>query len=170
MNDFNLREYLKHNPLLKENITKAYINGHEDYHDLYLTNDEDLNKLLADYKEDGDNWEPEYIIDLDPGMYQMIYWNDEGPDGDSYDSKLDYVQKSIMNFWGEDQFIEKFGIEDEIDAAGDNWGSVFDKHVEDNLDMYFEELNKYIEDSYPDKDSASGVVLLVNGKVVAGKA
>ena len=170
MNDFNLRKYLKHNPLLKENITKAYINGHEDYHDLYLTNDEDLNKLLADYKEDGDDWEPEYIIDLDPGMYQMIYWNDDGPDGDSYDSNLDYVQKSIMNFWGEDQFIEKFGIEDEIDAGGDNWGSVFDKHVEDNLDMYFEELNKYIEDSYPDGDSASGVVLLVNGKVVAGEA
>ena len=111
-----------------------------------------------------------YIIDLDPGMYQMIYWNDDGPDGDSYDSKLDYVQKSIMNFWGEDQFIEKFGIEDEMDAAGDNWESVFNKHVEDNLDMYFEELNKYIEDSYPDGDSASGVVLLVNGKVVAGKA
>ena len=55
-------------------------------------------------------------------------------------------------------------------AAGDNWESVFHKHVEDNLDMYFEELNKYIEDSYPDGDSASGVVLLLNGEIIAGEA
>ena len=33
-----------------------------------------------------------------------------------------------------------------------------------------EELNKLINNSYPDGDSASGVVLLVNGKVVAGEA
>ncbi len=170
MENFDLKKYLSENKLLKENITKAYIQSHEDYHDLYLTNREALNQLLADYKEDGDNWEPEYIIDLDPGMYQMIFWNDEGPNSMSFDSKLDYVKEAIASFWGEDQFIKKFGIEDEIDAAGDNWGDVFDKHVEDNLDMYFEELNKYIEDSYPDKDSYSGVVLLLNGKIKAGEA
>ena len=48
--------------------------------------------------------------------------------------------------------------------------SVFDKHVADNLDMYYEELNKYINNSEADGDSASGVVLLQNGKVVAGEA
>ena len=36
--------------------------------------------------------------------------------------------------------------------------------------MYYEELNKLINNSYPDGDSASGVVLLVNGKRVAGEA
>ena len=44
------------------------------------------------------------------------------------------------------------------------------KHLEDNLDMYYEELNKLINNSEADGDSASGVVLLVNGKVVAGEA
>ena len=67
-------------------------------------------------------------------------------------------------------FIEKFGIEDELNAAGDNWESVYHKHIADNLDMYHEELNNLINKSYPDGDSASGVVLLVNGKVVAGEA
>jgi hypothetical protein len=36
--------------------------------------------------------------------------------------------------------------------------------------MYYEKLNEFINNSYPDGDSASGVVLLVNGKVVAGEA
>jgi len=62
---------------------------------------------------------------------------------------------------------EKFGIEDEV--GDDNW-DYFDQHVADNLDMYYEELNNLINNSYPDGDSASGVVLLVNGKIVAGKA
>ena len=77
---------------------------------------------------------------------------------------------AVAGFWGEDHFIEEFGIEAELEAAGDNWESVFNKHVEDNLDMYYEELNKLINNSYPDGDSASGVVLLVNGKIVAGEA
>jgi hypothetical protein len=36
--------------------------------------------------------------------------------------------------------------------------------------MYYEELNKLINDSEADGDSANGVVLLQNGKVVAGEA
>jgi len=148
--------------------TKAYIQSHEDYEYLYLTNEESLNQLLSDYKEDGDNWEPEYIIDIDEGKFQMIYWHDEGPDSMSFDSKLDYVGEAIASFWGEDYFIEEFGIEDELDAVGDNWKSVFDKHIEDNLDMYFEELNKCINNSYPDKDSAHGVALLVDGELISG--
>ena len=165
MNDFNLKEYLKNNPLLKENINMATILSHDDYHNLYIGN-----KAEHDAMDEEDQFSDEYMIDLDPGMYQMIYWNNEGPNHISFDNKLDYVLDSIANFWGEDQFIEKFGIEDEIDAAGDNWESVFNKHVEDNLDMYFEELNKYIEDSYPDGDSAMGVVLLSNGEIIAGEA
>ena len=112
----------------------------------------------------------EYLIDIDPGMYQMIYWNDEGPDSMSYNSKKEYVIESITNFWGEDQFIEKFKIEDEIDEAGDNWKNVFNKHIENNLDIYFEELKAYTNNSYPDKDSACGVVLLENDKIIAGEA
>ena len=96
----------------------------------------------------------------------MIYWHDEGPDSMSFDSKLDYVGEAIASFWGEDYFIEEFGIEDETD--GDDWKSVFDKHIEDNLDMYFEELNKCINNSYPDKDSAHGVALLVDGELISG--
>ena len=49
----------------------------------------------------------EYLIDLEPGMYQMIYWDNEGPHHMSYNNKLDYVLGSIADFWGEDQFIEK---------------------------------------------------------------
>lgn len=146
-------------------INKATIHNHFDYEDLYIGNTSDFENLPKDEKFNG-----EYMIDVDPGMYQMIYWDDEGPDSMSYNSKKEYVIESITNFWGEDSFIEKFKIEDEIDEAGDEWESVFNKHVEDNLDMYFEELKKYTNNSYPDKDSACGVVLLENNKIIAGEA
>ena len=71
----------------KTKPTKAYIQSHEDYEYINLTNEESLNQLLSDYKEDGDNWEPEYITDIDEGKFQMIYWHDEGPDSMSFDSK-----------------------------------------------------------------------------------
>ena len=152
--------------IIKENIDMAVQSiSHDDYHDLYIGN-----KAEHDAADEEEQFSDEYMIDLKPGMYQMIYWDDEGPDYMNFDNKLEYVKESIAGFWGEDNFIEYFEIEDEIDAAGDNWESVFDKHLEDNLDMYYEELNKLINNSYPDGDSASGVVLLVNGKVVAGKA
>ena len=40
--------------------------------------------------------------------------------------------------------------------------------MNDNLDTYYEMIKGMINNSYPDGDSASGVVLLVNGKEVAG--
>lgn len=146
--------------------TKAYINSHEEYETLYLTNEEKLNQILSEYKEDGDDWEPEYITDIDEGKFQMIYWDDEGPESMSFDSKKEYVKEAIENFWGEDCFIEEFGIEDLVDSDWKN----FDKHIDDNLDMYFEELNKLINNSYPDGDSASGVILLVEGELISGAA
>jgi len=157
---FNLAE-----GIIKENIDMAVINSHDDYYDLYIGN-----KAEHDAADEEEQFSDEYMIDLKPGMYQMIYWNDEGPDYMNFDNKLEYVKETISGFWGEDYFIEEFGIEDLMDAAGDNWGSAFDKHLEDNLDMYYEKLNEFINNSYPDGDSASGVVLLVNGKVVAGEA
>ena len=157
---FNLAE-----GIIKENIDMAVINSHDDYYDLYIGN-----KAEHDAADEEEQFSDEYMIDLKPGMYQMIYWNDEGPDYMNFDNKLEYVKETISGFWGEDYFIEEFGIEDLMDAAGDDWGSAFDKHLEDNLDMYYEKLNEFINNSYPDGDSASGVVLLVNGKVVAGEA
>ena len=151
--------------IIKENIDMAVINSHDDYQDLYIGN-----KAEHDAADEEEQFSDEYMIDLKPGMYQMIYWDDEGPDYMNFDNKLEYVKESISGFWGEDYFIEEFGIEDLMDAAGDNWESAFDKHLEDNLDMYYEKLNEFINKSYPDGDSASGVVLLVNGKVVAGEA
>ena len=165
MDNFDLKKYLAEGKLLKENIDMATILSHDDYKELYIGN-----KAKHDASPEEEQFSDEYIIDLKPGMYQMIYWDDEGPDHIVFDNKLDYVLGSIADFWGEDQFIEKFGIEDEVNAAGDNWESVFDKHVADNLDMYYEELNKYINNSEADGDSASGIVLLQNGKVVAGEA
>ena len=165
MDNFDLKKYLAEGKLLKENIDMAVINSHDDYYDLYIGN-----KAEHDAADNEEQFSDEYMIDLKPGMYQMIYWNDEGPNYMNFDNKLEYVKEAIAGFWGEDGFIEKFGIEDELDAAGDNWESVFHKHLEDNLDMYYEELNRLINNSEPDGDSASGVVLLVNGKVVAGKA
>ena len=146
-------------------INKATIANHSDYEDLYIGNTSDFENLPDNIK-----FSAEYMIDVDPGMYQMIYWNDEGPDSISCNSKKEYVIESITNFWGEDQFIEKFQIEDKIDEAGDNWKNVFNKHIEDNLDIYFEELKAYTNNSYPDKDSACGVVLLENNKIIAGDA
>jgi len=146
----------------EENIDMATILSHDDYYDLYIGN-----RAKHDAADEEDQFSDEYIIDLKPAMYQMIHWNDEGPDYMNFDNKLDYVKGAIQNFWGEHHFIEKFGIEDEV--GDDNW-DYFDQHTEDNLDMYYEELNKFINNSEPDGDSASGVVLLVNGKVVAGEA
>ena len=146
-------------------INKATIHNHFDYEDLYIGNTSDFENLPEDEK-----FNDEYMIDIDPGMYQMIYWNDEGPDYNVYDSKEEYVKDTIAGFWGEDYFVEKFGLTDKLDVAGDNWESVFHRHIEDNLDMYYEELNKLINNSEADGDSASGVVLLQNGKVVAGEA
>ena len=151
--------------IIKENIDMAVINSHDDYYDLYIGN-----KAEHDAADEEEQFSDEYMIDLKPGMYQMIYWNDEGPDYMNFDNKLEYVKDAVAGFWGEDHFIEEFGIEAELEAAGDNWESVFNKHLEDNLDMYYEELNKLINNSEADGDSASGVVLLVNGKVVAGEA
>jgi len=174
MNNFDLKKYLaegrlfkdlEEGRLLKENIDMATILSHDDYYELYIGN-----RAEHDASPEEDQFSDEYMINLKPAMYQMIYWNDEGPDYIAYDSKEEYIKGAIGGFWGEDQFIEKFGIEAELDAAGDNWESVFHKHIEDNPDMYYEELNKLINNSEPDGDSASGVVLLQNGKVVAGEA
>jgi len=165
MDNFNLKKYLAEGKLLKENVTKAYIWSHEDYYDLYLTNDQGLKKDI-EFNET----EPEYITDVPSGMYQMIDWNDEGPFATSYNSKLEFVIGAIKNHWGEDQFIEDFGIEDEIDAAGDDWDKVFDKHVKENLDKYYDKLLKMSDAVEPDGDSGSGVVVLEKGKIVAGEA
>ena len=162
MKDFDLRKYLAENKLLKENINMATILSHDDYHDLYIGN-----RAEHDARDEEEQFSDEYMIDLDPGMYQMIFWNNDGPSHMTFDNKLDYVEGAIRNFWGEDHFIRKFGIEDELDEKGFDY---FDQHVKDNLDMYYEELNNLINKSYPDGDSASGVVLLVNGKRVAGEA
>ena len=61
--------------LLKENINMATILSHDDYHDLYIGN-----KAEHDAMDEEEQFSDEYMIDLDPGMYQMIYWNDEGPE------------------------------------------------------------------------------------------
>ena len=161
---YKFRQFLTEG-VIKENVTKAYIQSHEDYYEIYLTNDQGLKDAI----EYGEGWEPEYLEDVDPGMYQMVYWNDEGPNSVSFNSKLEFVIGAIMNFWGEDQFIDDFGIQDEIDAAGDDWGKVFDKHVEDNLDMYYDKVLNMSDTAYPDSDSGSGVVIIEKGKIVAGK-
>jgi len=165
MDNFDYKKYLAEGKLLKENIDMATILSHDDYKELYIGN-----KAKHDAADKEEQFSGEYMIDLKPAMYQMIYWDDEGPGYSNFDSKEEYVKDAIAGYWGEDNFIEYFGLRDEIDAAGDNWESVFDKHVEDNLDMYYKELNRLINNSEPDKDSASGVVLLQNGKVVAGEA
>tara|TARA_R100000935_G_C2720512_1_gene117761 strand:+ start:78 stop:599 length:522 start_codon:yes stop_codon:yes gene_type:complete len=165
MENFDLKKYLAEGKLLKENIDMATIASHDNYRELYIGN-----RAEHDASFEEEQFSDEYIIDLKPGMYQMIYWNDEGPDYINFDSKEEYIKNAVGGFWGEDHFIEEFGIKAELDAAGDNWESVFNKHVEDNLDMYYEELNKLINNSEADGDSANGVVLLQNGKVVAGEA
>ena len=104
----------------------------------------------------------------------MIYWNDEGPDSMSFNTKEEFVKESIYNYWGEEGFIENFeGLEDELEALYDEdnpdvYWNAFGKHMNDNLDTYYEMIKGMINNSYPDGDSASGVVLLVNGKEVAG--
>ena len=165
MDNFDLKKYLAEGRLLKENIDMAVIMSHDDYEDLYIGN-----RAKHDAADEEEQFSDEYMIDLEPGVYQMIYWNDEGPTDVSYDSKEEFVKDSIAGYWGEDQFIEKYNLDSELDAAGDNWESVFHKHIEDNLDMYYEEVIKLINDTYPDGDSAYGVVLLHNGKLVAGDA
>ena len=168
MDNFNLKKYLAEGKLLKENVTKAYIWSHEDYYELYLTD----NQGLKDATEVvGGGTEPEYITDVEPGMYQMISWNDEGPFATSYDSKLEFVKEVIVNYWGEDDFLEEFGIEELYDIDdSDEYFAAFYKHIEENLDKYYDKILKMSNDAYPDGDSGSGVVVLEKGKIVAGEA
>ena len=164
MDNFDLKKYLAEGRLFEENINMATILSRDDYKELYIGN-----RAEHDASPEEEQFSDEYIIDLKPGAYQMIFWNDEGPDYNVYDSKEEYVKDTIAGFWGEGHFEEKFGLTDELDAAGDDYERVFNKHIEDNLDMYYEELNKLINNSEADGDSAYGVVLLQNGKVVAGE-
>ena len=104
-------------------------------------------------------------------MYQMINWNDEGPFAASYDSKLEFVKEVIVNYWGEDDFLEEFGIEELYDIDdSDEYFAAFYKHIEENLDKYYDKILKMSNDAYPDGDSGSGVVVLEKGKIVAGEA
>jgi hypothetical protein len=139
------------------NLNKAFINSHEDYHTLYLASDESLNQYLNDLKKDEDTWEPEYITNIDPGKIQMVYWHDEGPNSISFNSIVEYIKETIFGFWGEDQFM------DEIETIED-----LERDIESNPNIYFEKLNQYINNSYPDGDSNYGVALLIDGNLVAG--
>ena len=166
MDNFNLKKYLAEGKLLKENVTKAYIWSHEDYYDLYLTNDQGLKKDI----EANEGTEPEYITDVEPGMYQMVSWNDEGPFATSYDSKLEFVKEVVVNYWGEDDFLEEFGLEELYNLDSDEYFAAFYKHIEENLDKYYDKILKMSDAVEPDKDSGSGVVVLEKGKIVAGEA
>ena len=102
MKDFDLKKYLAEGKLLKENINMATILSHDDYHDLYIGN-----KAEHDAMDEEEQFSDEYMIDLKPGMYQMIYWNDEGPDYMNFDNKLEYVKESISGFLGRRPFYRK---------------------------------------------------------------
>ena len=173
------RKYLAEGRLLKEDKPAGYYNAatitsHSDYYDIIITNKEEFFKIQKDPDSFMGEEAEEYLIDLEPGMYQMIYWNDEGPDSMSFNTKEEFVKESIYNYWGEEGFIENFeGLEDELEALYDEdnpdvYWNAFGKHMNDNLDTYYEMIKGMINNSFPDGDSASGVVLLVNGKEVAG--
>tara|TARA_Y100000766_G_C18852115_1_gene578710 strand:- start:30 stop:1421 length:1392 start_codon:yes stop_codon:yes gene_type:complete len=157
-----------------ENYDAAWIASHSDYYDIYIGTKK---SFYEDQEEEDASFGGEaedYLIDLDPGKYQMIYWHDEGPENMSFNDKLEFVKESIYNFWGEDGFIEKFpGLEDELDPLYDEdnpdvYWNAFEEHMKDNLDKYYEIMKDMINNSYPDGDSSRGVVLLVDGKEVAG--
>ena len=185
LQDANLTNYvilrdddnLDEGRLLKENknYDAAWIASHSDYYDIYIG----TKKSFYEDQEEGEDASfggeaEDYLIDLDPGKFQMIYWDDDGPNNMSFDDKLEFVKESIYNYWGESNFIEKFdGLEDELDALYDEdnpdvYWNAFEKHMVDNLDKYYEIMKDMINNSYPDGDSSSGVVLLVDGKEVAG--
>ena len=98
----------------------------------------------------------DYLIDLDPGKYQMIYWHDEGPENMSFNDKLEFVKESIYNYWGESNFIEQFpGLEDKLEALYDEdnpdvYWNAFEEHMKDNLDKNYEMIKGMINNSYPD--------------------
>ena len=163
--------------LLKENenYNAAWISSHSDYYDIYIGTKK---SFYEDQEEEEDasfgGEAQDYLIDLDPGKYQMIYWHDEGPENMSFNDKLEFVKESIYNYWGESNFIEQFpGLEDKLEALYDEdnpdvYWNAFEEHMKDNLDKYYEMIKGMINNSYPDGDSSRGVVLLVNGKEVAG--
>ena len=175
--DRNKEFYLGEGKLLKENenYDAAWIASHSDYYDIYIG----TKKSFYEDQEEGEDASfgseaEDYLIDLDPGKYQMIYWDDDGPNSMSFNTKEEFVKESIYNYWGESNFIEQFpGLEDELDPLYDEdnpdvYWNAFEEHMKDNLDKYYEIIKDMINNSYPDGDSASGVVLLVDGKEVAG--
>ena len=177
MDNFDLKKYLAEGKLLKENenYNAAWIMSHSDYYDIYIG----TKKSFYEDQEEGEDASfggeaEDYLIDLDPGKYQMIYWDDDGPNNMSFNDKLEFVKESIYNYWGESNLIEQFpGLEDKLDPLYDKdnpdvYWNAFEEHMKDNLDKYYEIMKGMINNSYPDGDSANGVVLLVDGKEVAG--
>ena len=169
MKNFNLRKFLVENKLTgqsklileNKNHNAAWIRSHSDYYDIYIGTKKSFYEDQKKGEDASFGGEAEdYLIDLDPGMYQMIFWNDDGPESMSFNDKEEFVVKSIANYWGEDGFDS---IEDYDDV--DDW---YDKEVIPNIDNYYEQVKNMINNSYPDGDSANGVVLLVDGNEVAG--
>jgi len=169
MKNFNLRKFLVENKLtsqsklIKENknYDTAWIRSHSDYYDIYIGTKESFYEDQQEGEDAAFGYEAEeYLTDLDPGKYQMIFWNNDGPNSMSFNTKEEFVVESIANYWGEDGFDSVDNYDDVTD-----W---YNKEVIPNIDDYYEQVKAMINNSYPDGDSANGVVLLVDGEEVAG--
>ena len=172
MDNFDLTKYLFEGMLLKENIDMSTILSHDDYKELYIGN-----KAEHDASPEEEQFSDEYIIDLKPGMYQMIYWNDEGPDYTNFDSKEEYIKDTIASYWGIEHFERKFGealptlesVKAAHEAKEDDKKEIKEEEgfVEVSQDEVKMHLKQYRDGMIDGDDLANAIEEIVVGKISA---
>ena len=96
-------------------------------------------------------------MDLKPGKYQMIFKHKNGKLDQRNYPDLRSFTAGATQFFEYEHFLKKFGIEDKVRS-----GEIkLKQHEDEFVDKYFDEIIDLINNS-------SNVILLVNGKPIAG--
>jgi hypothetical protein len=123
------------------------------------TIDEDTVKELYDKDFNYDSISMDNVkgMDLKPGKYQMIFKHKNGNLDQRNYPDLRSFTAGATQFFEYEHFLKKFGIEDKVRS-----GEIkLNQHEDEFVDKYFDEIIDLINNS-------SNVILLVNGKPVAG--
>lgn len=152
----------------------CWIDSHEDYHTLNLASKQSYEKYINDMAE-AEGITVEEVMDMEWMRYKEdipdnriihISWNDEGPYVLGFDDFHDFLKDIIIGFWGEESLIEK------LNKKGLNGEKIWeDFYTKDNKkldDEIWKELKIWIDNSEADGGSGSAVLLIIDGKIVAG--
>ena len=152
----------------------AWIDSHEDYHQVNLASQQSYNAHIKSQAEENDTtpedvmeWEwASYVVEIPNQKIVFMDWNDEGVSTFGYDDFHEFLKEISTGYWGEDQLIEKL---DENEGNGEEIFNDFYENDNKNLDIkIWEILKTWINNSEADGDSSSASLLIKDGKIIAG--